>query len=207
MVMLPGPCLAVSIPESHQIQFFTMDLNPHTRDTISVTGECLGLHCTGKELIVSYNIPTAQVQILDLTGKVLQSIQHDHLQNNLFKNPRFVTLNPGHSVIYVSDCDKNTVTCIKMEGVVDWIFKNENLKAPLGVATGGDGYLYICSSDTDTIQIVSSDGIQLCFIPVSHSGVKYPYAICYSGLQRAVYVSSASTAPEHCNFIRRLYLR
>lgn len=199
-------CIAVSCPEAKQIHLLTADHNLDTVDTLPVAGECLGLSCTGDKFVVSYTTPKPQVQILNLKGKVLQSIQHDPSEN-MFANPRYVTLSPEQNVIYISDFDKNTVSCVNTTGIIQWVYSNKELDGPLGIATGDAGSLYICSKKNHIIHVVSREGARLSDIQKSQSGFETPFAICYSSHYRALFVSSAQPNHEDLNHLRRLSLQ
>ena len=93
------------------------------------------------------------------------------------------------------------------EGTIEWVYNDKDLKFPLGVTTGPDGCLYICSCDTDSVHVVSAAGVKQMIVLVDQFQLKFPRAICYNKDQALLYVSSNSSDPAHGNFIRRFTLQ
>lgn len=201
--MIPEFRLAVTLPGATKIQMFTADEYLYPCESIRVPAGCCGLSCSGDMLIVSFYRP-AHVQILDMTGNCIRMIQHDLSGNTLFLKPLYLTVR--NDLIYVTDCDKDTLTCIDSNDVVQWVYQDEQLKGPLGVVSGNDRCLYVCSKNTHTIHVVSPDGLRLALIPQRQSGVECPRAICYSSFSQVLYVSSNSNEARHRNYIKRLDL-
>ena len=139
---------------------------------------------------------------MDLEGRVIQTIQTDTSGRTLFTQPRYVAFSTVNNVIYVSDFDNSSLTCMLQSGSIQWVYKDGQLKGAAGLAIGDGGCIYLCSYRTHAIHVVSQDGVQLAIIPPSVSGVKLPYAVCYSSSQRTLYVSSYNN-----NYIRRLSLQ
>ena len=198
--------VAVTLPGTNKIHLYTTDGGIDQCGSIAVDGACWGIHWTGNKLLVSYALPVPKVQIMDLVGRVLKTIQQDTSGAALFEEPRFITYSPNNHHIYVSDLDRNTVTCITAEGEVQWTYKGQDLKYPLGLMTGDSGSVYVCSRNNDSIHVISAGGEKLAVISKAQSTVIGPCAVHYCLHSRTLYVSSASVSPDQCNNIRRLTL-
>lgn len=207
VTILPGSRLAVALSDTKQIQLYKTEGDMDPCGVIDVDGDCVGIHCTGSQLIVSYIKPAAKIQILDLNGDVQKTIQHDSSGAALFAYPHYVTYNPDNFCIYVGDETKSTVTCINKNGEVQWIYNDPDLNQPLGIATGDGGSLYVCSFGNESVHVVSDNGEKLAVISQDQSGITSPRALCYSRHNRTLFVSSNSSDTDECDYIRRLTLK
>ena len=189
--------LAVTLPDRGTIQFVSMSniravlftsWSMSLDKQIEVGGECCGLESYDDKLIVSCVRP-AQVQILDMSGTVLQTINQDSVGQPLFRCPRYITLSADHSVLYVSDCDTHTVTSVTLgDGSVKFKYRDDGLRNPRGVTVGNDGMLYICCVGNDTIHMVTSEGRNVKVIPTGRDGLRYPKSIVYRHHDNTLYV-------------------
>lgn len=186
--MLPWSKIAVTLPHSKQIAFFTADHFLFPCCSIGVFGECRGIQCAENKLVVSFTSPHALVQIIDLSGRVLKTIRHDPSGCELFEWPHYIALCPDNKLIYVSDYYRNTISCIDTDGVIKWVYQDGDIHYPKGIVAGDGGCIYVCSWRSNTIHVVSSsNGDRLAFIRCY--GVTFPQAACYSSKNRALYVS------------------
>lgn len=87
--------------------------------------------------------------------------------------------------------------------VVQWSYRDQQLVYPTGVVAGDSGRIYICSWNSHTIYVLSTDGVHLAVIPQSHTGIQYLHAVCCIRFHRTLYVSMYNCDPEHWNYIRR----
>lgn len=202
---IPGSRVAVTFPETQHILFYTYNLK--LCGCIALTGQGWGVFCVDDRLFVSFSRPLAQVQILDLSGMVYQSIQPISQGSALLENPMNLTYDQDTRKLYVSDADKHTVTCMSIDGVVQWVYQSQELQVPTGIVCGDFGCIYICSRANDTIHVVSAGGYKLAIIPMSQSGVHAPQAVWYRSHDRTLYVSSGRGDREHRNKIKRLCLQ
>jgi hypothetical protein len=60
-------------------------------------------------------------------------------------------------MIYVSDCDRQTVTCLAFDGKVKAIYKNDQLRYPSQFAVDEYGSVYVCGLGTKNIHQLSWD--------------------------------------------------
>lgn len=206
ITMLSDFRLAVSFPDCSEIRIFMADKNLDMLKKLSVKGECYGLCCIGDKLVVSYG-KQAKLEIIDFNGRVMQSIKRDSSRHALFKGPEYIAVNVEKSLIYVSDFNKHTLTCIDKSLAIRWVYWDDDLRGPTGVSTGNDGCLYVCSKHKHTIHVVSSDGRKLAVLPVSDTGVNFGLAVCYSNFSKKLFVSSLKYDSDTRNCITKLTLR
>ena len=63
--------------------------------------------------------------------------------------------------IYITNSSENKVLCCDMNGVVKWVFKNEDiLKEPYGIGVDGRGNVYVAGGRTLNVVVLSPDGAQ-----------------------------------------------
>lgn len=195
----------MTVPDGKEIRIYETD-QLNMCDKLGVGRECHGLHCTGDNIIVTFLKPV-KVEIIDFAGRVLQSIKHsDSTGHVLFTCPQDIMFNVDNKFIYVSDYKKNSITCMNMTGSVRWVYKDRGLNGPTGVMLGDDRCIYTISKNTNTIHVVSPEGVQLAIIPESKTGVKYALAACKSSFEQVMFVSNDDRKGDK-NLIRRLVLQ
>ena len=88
-------------------------------------------------------------------GDVLHSFSKDSSGQELFVYPCNLTMSPDHTMIYVSDFNEDSVTCLDIGGHVQAVYKDSRLTGPRGVVCDDVGNVYICSAGNDVIHVIS----------------------------------------------------
>lgn len=107
--------------------------------SISVNGRCCGIACIKQKIIVSYITPP-KVEMLDMNGRVLQTIKTDDTGAPLFDKPIHIAISPDGELIYTSDWSKRRVLCIDFSGLVK--AKYDNIRC-YGITTDLAGTVYV----------------------------------------------------------------
>ena len=191
ITLLPGDQAAVTLPDEKKIQFISTKGRLSCLGSISVSGECSGIGLVGYNLVVSYN-PPIKVEIMEYTGRVINTITTDNSGHNLFSYPLYITVGREKSgeMIYVSDCGTNTITKLSMKGKILGTYKHKNWSDILGLTCVGEGQVLVCDCGRDTVDVVSDDGKDIVTLLDSTHGIERPRALCYCPSQATLYVSS-----------------
>lgn len=190
--------VAVTLFYKKQIQFLSMDQSKSLSVTsvIDADSPCYGvIHLNDKIYVTQSN----KVQILDKTGKVLQSFDSDSEGNQLFSHAKYLALSPDLRTIYVSDYTNNAVTALSTDGMVKAIYKDRDLRMPYGLAVDSKGYIYVCGYDSSNIHKLSGDLSSGKVILDESDGIVMPQSIGYSARQNRLYVGM------WCNDTIRVY--
>lgn len=187
--------LAITLPLKKKIQFVTVKSKSSVLEKgseIQLKSECRGIDSKREMLFVSFVEP-AKVEILDLKGHVKKSFEYDEMGYELFGWPGYVVLCPeqpgsSRSIIYVSDKDRNTVTCLSEEGKVIAVYGGDILKGPRGVSIDNDGHVFVCGrASNDLCQILVKSG-KIEYLLERSQGLKQPHGIVCHG--NRVFISS-----------------
>ena len=159
----------VTLPDKQQLQYINVEseqLKPGR--ILQMDKSYYGVEVVGKTIYVTYiefdesselaDDDKAEVQCLDLDGKLLKRFGVNQDGSLLFKRPYYLTVNTSSEKIYVSDEAKDTVTCLNCDGTVVFQYKDPELDSPRG----------LCAYDDDNIIIVSG----LHFHVVTANGAK-----------------------------------
>ena len=146
----------VTLPDKQQLQYINVEseqLKPGR--ILQMEKSYYGVEVVGKTIYVTYiefdessepaDDDKAEVQCLDLDGKLLKRFGVNQDGSLLFKRPYYLTVNTSSEKIYVSDEAKDTVTCLNFDGTVVFQYKDPELDSPRG----------LCAYDDDNIVIVS----------------------------------------------------
>jgi len=120
------------------------------------------------------------VLVVDLEGKLLQTLQAKEGSDSVFKKPEAVALGAG--VVYVADSETNLVAMFSAEGKYEGSLgakkggffgsggAEHELKKPLGVAVH-EGIVYVLDSETKRILMFGSTGTYLSPLELKPSSV------------------------------------
>ncbi|XP_060588323.1 uncharacterized protein LOC132743775 [Ruditapes philippinarum] len=153
--------IAVTFPDEVMIRLITFseEMKVIDIDVIPGNGCCYGITYSNKHLVVSYYklFKASSIKILSMSGKIVKSFDKDDYGQNLFSCPWYLTVSPDNSMIYVTDCGRQTVTCLTFDGKMKAIYKDDRLKDPYQLAVDEYGSVYVCSRDSKNIHQLSHD--------------------------------------------------
>ncbi|XP_053408503.1 uncharacterized protein LOC123559632 [Mercenaria mercenaria] len=183
--------LAVTLPDKQNIQFISVCSNKlKMKQTLKVDGECYGISCCQGKLVVSFLYP-AKLQILDTNGTILTTVRG----KNIFSNPIYVTTNTNS--IYVSDCEKKTITRLNWQGEVIGSYGGKT--GPSGITLSNDGTVLVCDSTRNVIEEIAGD----CSTgKVVLKDLNRPHALCWCAETSKLYFSCITKQNKHDNFVQ-----
>ena len=160
----------ITLPKAKQIQYINVEskqLNPGR--ILQLDNSYYGVEVVGKTIYAtliesseSAEIPErridnkAEVQCLDLNGKLLKRFGVNKDGSYLFKSPYYLTVNASSGKIFVSDEATDIVTCLNVDGTVACQYKDPNLESPRGLCTYGDDSVMVVSKEY--LHIVTTNG-------------------------------------------------
>ncbi|XP_053389552.1 uncharacterized protein LOC128552530 [Mercenaria mercenaria] len=106
---------------------------------------------------VSYLEPESKIEVLKETGEILRVLDKDILGNKLFISPRNIALSFGERSLYVSDTGRDMVIKTSLEGKVETVYKDKDLKYPRGIAVDEDGSVFVCGERSNNIHQLAPD--------------------------------------------------
>jgi DNA-binding beta-propeller fold protein YncE len=137
-------------------------------------------HCNDKLFLIRGK----QIQICNIKGQELKLIEHDSARVAMFKDMTGISLSPDGQTIYVTDVDKNSVTSMTLDGNVNAVYKDKDLKKPGGITVDKDGYVYVYSTDTRSVHQMTADLSRVQIIIEDVSGG----AITFSSTENKLYL-------------------
>ncbi|XP_053400427.1 uncharacterized protein LOC128557262 [Mercenaria mercenaria] len=183
--------LAVTLTNKKNIQFISASSKKLTKKhTLNVDGECFGISCHEKKLVVTYLRP-AKLQILDTNGTILTTIRGE----NIFTNPTFVTTNS--SSIYVSDWNMKSIMRLNWQGEV--IGRYKGMDEPKGIILSDDETVFACDQHRNVIEEISGD---LSKGKVVLKDLKSPFALCWCAQTKKLYFSCFFTDTRYDNYLQ-----
>ncbi|XP_060564900.1 uncharacterized protein LOC132724104 [Ruditapes philippinarum] len=182
----------VTVPDERSIHFMSLTNRQITSDLqVNINERCHGIACSRDKIVVSCIAVPGKVLVLDLHGKILQSLSGD---NSLFSLPYYIVVNSAGTSIYVSDRG-NPVMAVKQ---FDWQGNDTNTYQP---TQDGENIRDICELDDGTFLVCMnqdsgdnlrrvSDNCKPCKITINEKlGNWYPKAVAYCRKTRKLYVS------------------
>jgi hypothetical protein len=149
--------------------------------TLNLHGHCtVSVSCYQDKMVVSFSSP-AKVQILDMSGIVLGTVQDE----TIFKESGYVAT--CESCIYVSDISINTVTKLDWQGNVmcKYVSKGE----ARGITMSNGENFFVCDWRNNMIKEVSGDCSEEKVVVKTN---REPYAVCWCNETSMMYISSCS---------------
>jgi hypothetical protein len=156
--------IAVGIQPGIQILSISKSGILNKEHTISTKMTCFAIvHSNGKFIVAEGSF----VEILDMDGTVLRTIQTDSNSKQLFTSCYGIAISKNHKTIYVSDYGKESVTCFTLEGQLITIYRDKDLIKPWGVTADNEDNVYVCSTGlgNNCIHRLSNECNQLQVFP------------------------------------------
>ncbi|XP_060596384.1 uncharacterized protein LOC132750421 [Ruditapes philippinarum] len=184
--------VAVTLPNDNKIMFLIIDQcgSINKEKEISVNGSCRGIAYSNGQIFVSFDKPESMIQILDKTGQVMKCFKTDQFGNTLFRKPWYLTLSPDGFTIYASDNGYHTVTSLTLEGKVKAIYKDKDLRKPVGITADEDGSVYVLGSSMYSSHIYQlSENLSQIHVNTSvGEGITNPRSAVFDSRTQKLYV-------------------
>lgn len=175
---------AVTLTDENRIQL----LHVINRDTelsvdysLRVSGKCVGIDFDFHRFVVSF-IEPPKVQLINLQGVVLQTLQRDQRGYFLFERPLSVYLSRDRIHFYCSDAGKHEVLKIRTsDGTVEAV--NYDIRRPMGLIELPDDNVLVVSCDPErqwanAVHHLGPDLRVQKSVLSSAEGVNRPRALC-----------------------------
>lgn len=139
--------VAISFNESSKLELVDIENNKINK-TIEFYQTCYAVASDGQSLIVCDDTFNGKCTILNL---------NDMSQTDL-KGVRGSCLSLFKDNIYSNYPSEHKISCYKRTGEPLWTFVNKDVISPYGFALDRNGFVYVASSKTNKIVVVSPDG-------------------------------------------------
>ncbi|CAG2214497.1 unnamed protein product [Mytilus edulis] len=157
--------VAVTLGSANKTILADIEKNKIIR-TIKVSHYCYGVASDSDTLLISSNDrQSTRVNLNDMSHTTLERL----------KGIGYISLFKGN--IYGTNHYENKVCCNKSTGEPLWTFQHKDIDRPVGITLGKNGFVYIVSSGTGSVVVISSDGKTCKPILLGAEGVKSPWAI------------------------------
>ena len=169
----------VTLPRKMQMQYLKVNPKLKKKHVIKLDMPCWGIDIVGEEIYITcHNIcgGNGEVRVLDLKGKCKRRIK-DGL--DLFIQPDYLAVSRSSKSIYVSDAKTSVITCLRGDGSFIYRFRDEGFTAPAGISIDAEGNLVVVSEVTNTVQLVTADGLKSHTLFTMPNGLSAPQSIGY----------------------------
>ena len=85
--------------------------------------------------------------------------------------------------------DTNEIFCMSPSGSIIYKLKDADIIAPFGVYVDSKDNLLVCSRDTDTVQVIASNGTKYKNLLTSYDGVHKPIGVAFRPTDSTLMVS------------------
>lgn len=97
--------------------------------------------------------------------------------------------------LYFTDRITNTVTCCNTEGELLWTCKDDTfLKGPCGLSIDNNGFVYVVSSEMNSVIVLSPDGQDKRVLVTDSEGLKSPHVLQFDKLRNRLLVANDNSA-------------
>ncbi|XP_053386247.1 uncharacterized protein LOC123539239 [Mercenaria mercenaria] len=187
--------IAVTLPAEGKIRILCIsDLEVLEKSSdIKVEQDCWGIAYSKNQdcLYVSYTEPDSRITIIKETGEIIRVLDKDISGNNLFILPLYIAFNFDETSFYVSDTGRDIVIKTSLEGKVETVYKDKDLKCPRGIAVDENGAVFVCGLDSNNVHQLSPD-LSKIGIVIESKAITWPLsvAICNSRASKCLFVGS-----------------
>ncbi|XP_052690122.1 uncharacterized protein LOC128168069 [Crassostrea angulata] len=144
----------------------------------------------------------AKVTRYNKTGKEIQNIQRDNKEQELYKNPNYITENINGDIC-TSDTNKNAVVVVNKSGQHRFSYTGHGSEFyPYGTCTDLLGHIIVCNGyiGKSTLDIIDQDGQFLSLLLTPQQGIGYPRCLCVddeNGLHVGQYITNTVTVYKY----------
>ena len=154
----------VTFSGSKQLQYIDVFPKLTPGRVLQLNTKCWGVCVAGDKFFTSChnNSGEGEVRILDVDGNLLQQIGINQDGSFLFTRPYYITVSPSEKRIFVSDLDKDTVTCITMDNHVIYQYRDNEMKRPRRLYCDGGANILVCGGGSENAQVITAEGKKHC---------------------------------------------
>ncbi|XP_060554676.1 uncharacterized protein LOC132715656 [Ruditapes philippinarum] len=177
--------IAVTLPEIEKICFLSVTDKKLTQiREIKVNGQCTGIAHYQNTLVVSFVVPP-KLQFLTLDEEVVRNITAATLGW-----PGCVEVNVCGSSFFVSDLHKSSLLKFSFDGKLLATYQDESLQEPRSLTVCEDGSALVCSSENNTLHLVSQDCRKIKILPIEKDRLNYLQSVCFNEATSTLYLSN-----------------
>ena len=170
-----------TLPLNQQLQY--IDVLPRLTPgrVLQLNKYCWGVHVTGGKIFTTCHrgLREGEVRILDLDGNSLQQLGTNQDDSFMFRSPDYITVSPSEKKMFVSDSDKDTITCMTMDNRVIYQYRDNGMKCPVGVYCDGGDNIVVCGKNSNNVQMITAEGKKQCDLVSPKDGLKKPWSSSY----------------------------
>ena len=185
--VLEPTSVIVTLPYKKQLQVVQVypQLNLGRVIQLELDKICWGVAVGKGELYVTchnYNPGEGEIRVLDLDGKVKRRLEVNQDGSYMFTSPYYITMNSSGEKIFVSDGNRETVTCMSVDDRVIYTYKDDGMKPPMGLLCDSEDNILVCGGidgGSDKVQVLTADGKRHCTLLTASDGLNDPRPIAY----------------------------
>lgn len=152
-------------------------------------------HSSGDVLVGMWEVGTDRGKIMRLNsiGEIKDTIEKDKNNDNLYKNPMFITENNNGDIV-VSDLNRCLVVT-DCGGEHRFSYTGHPTGSgltPCGICTDIFSNILVCDKRTNTVQMIDKDGTFMYSLLTESDGIFEPWGLCYDIISHLLWVGSDS---------------
>ena len=189
-VTVCGGAVAATLPAASKIIFLKCDDGLVYVRELCVKGRCWGIDCVDDKLYVVYSLDK-KLEVMTVTGDVLQMFHTDNHGEELFQGPCYVTESTANQRIYVSDWGKDGLKVLGLDGKVKDKYNGSGEGVGLGqLAVDTTDVMYLCDLYNSTIHLLSPQCEKVKNLLTEQDGIQRPRSVCYCESTRKLYIGT-----------------
>ena len=195
----------ITVPGRQQLQY--IEVVPRLKQGRIIQ---LDKACWGVEVVDDYTYITCrkgwsgegEVRILDREGNLINRLGVNQDGSYMFARPNYLTVNTGSNRVYVSDHERQTLTCLHFDGTVAYRYKDRNLNRPRGMCSDDDDNVMVCGEDSNVLHVVNALGKKHTTLLTAKNGLNNPVALAYRNADNVMIIGSKGHDKLFvCNFM------
>ena len=171
----------VTLPDQKQLQYVQVFPQLKAGHVIQLDSLCCGVEVSDQEMYVScYNYcDSAEVRVLDKQGNLKRRPGVNKDGSCLFSTPSSITVSTAGDKVFVSEWNKNTVTCMKVDGSIIYQYKDKDSWGPRGLYCDDGDNILVCGRCSNNIKVIAADGKNYGTVLSYQDGLERPASIAY----------------------------
>ena len=178
----------VTLPGKKQLQYVQIFPSMKKGHVLQMDRLCWGVVVVGDNIFVScHSHPgNGEVRVLDKQGNIKRRLGVTNTwlvpikkPTFLFSRPDYITVNRAGDKVFVSDCVKNTVTCMTVDGSNIYTYEDKDLSYPTGLSCDDNDNILVCGELSNNIQMIDAGGHKAGTVMTAEDGLRMPRPIAF----------------------------
>ena len=184
----------ITLPHKRQLLIVAVTSQLRIIRTIQLDKACWGVDVSGGEVYITCEeSEQGEIRILDMSCNEKRRISLSRKMGTcVVWTPWCIAVSAFSGKIFITDQETETLTCLTSDEQLVYQYKGQRLGRPIGILVDSADNVLLCYYDSQTIVVITPDGMKHGTLLSDKDGVKWPVSLAYRTRDNTVMVGCVS---------------